>query len=223
LKFACFTDSCGKEGAVSQRQPDPRIHSRLRLFIDQGLELWYHFLDYRMGVRAALPALAGAGPGRRPDLWLVRTMAFQEQLGNIFAGYREVCCRCGYCCGIWPAPFSRLDCLLFGLSPNGRLVYPAPGFALIATRILKWATPRPWWWIWLGHKGPKPAGSRKACPFLTQQGCGLPLGARPALCLIFLCNTLINNLSWHDYRKYVSITGQYLCFLTRLVRAAALF
>lgn len=204
----------------AQRKPDPWIHSPLRSRVDQGLELWFHLFDWRAAAWAGPKAAATLKSWENRGLYLQKNLEFQEDLQEVFFPYRVLCFDCGYCCSIWPAPISRIDCLLYGLSQDSRLVFPSPGFGAIGLRILKWTTPRLLWRFLPGIKKRKAPGP-PPCGLLTVQGCSLPWGFRPTLCVTFLCATWINHMSWRDYRRYVGITLKYLHFLTRLVRAAA--
>ncbi len=74
------------------------------------------------------------------------------------------------------------------------------------------------------HKLPPDADFSRSCPFLSSQGCLLPIDSRPYNCVSFICDTIEDALSESETLRFYALEkqlrGLYLDFASRYPGAA---
>ncbi len=57
-------------------------------------------------------------------------------------------------------------------------------------------------------------GADHVCRSLSENGCIQPFGLMPAICTLYLCEILMDKMSWKDYWQYWRTSCKYLSYLT---------
>jgi len=208
------------------------IISKLRQLLYQHLLIWYMILRY--GAAKWLRRLAEAQPldlpGRRR--FLRRNLLLQERLLSVFAPYGHLCQECpSVCCHLRSVPhYEEVDSLTYLLFPDRMVKAPPWKFKHLLVGIAQLSLPG--FLLQLiqrlaggrrtsssANSGSRAGYSTPPCLALGQEGCLIPGGARPVLCLIYLCGRLLIEMSWRDYWRYFWLSCRYLTGLTVFLRA----
>ncbi len=195
---------------------------RLRLWGRRALATWLCMLRTwaeRCGAVAPSPGAANAGC----QGFLADNKRRQEELHRVFASYYRFCPACGSeCCREPEIPFSALDEVLYGLK-----AYPVLDRGEKKRGYLSCFQ-----WSYLGRKlkrftpagGPWPGQAERngirVCPALTDGGCSLPWGERPAVCVFCACPQILAEMDWPDFGRYAWANLKYLIHLSRALGKA---
>ncbi len=198
------------------------------LVVRRLLLIWYSLLHYwaSKGVKQMGSCLPLELSSRRE--FLLKNMELQEGLRQIFAPYYHLCGPECSCCQPQQIPYNAVDGVLYGI--NLDLVHMKTSCTL--TELL---TPIFWENVLLvkryctgfslgkpHYPGSEPSAAGTFCPALTETGCCLPWGRRPAFCVFFLCGWFIREMDWREYWCYIWISGRYFLHLTvSLIRVVA--
>lgn len=145
--------------------------------------------------------------------FLADNKRWQGELHRVFAPYYRFCPACGgECCREPEIPFSALDEVLYGFQ-----AYPVRdrgekkrGYLSCFQRS------------YLGRKLKRftSAGDQAecvgvpVCPALTDAGCSLPWGERPAVCVFCACPQILAEMDWPDFGRYAWANLKYLVHLS---------
>jgi hypothetical protein len=200
---------------------------KFRKIFYRVLMIWYLSLDYWAG--RWLPQLKGSKTdlaSRR--IFSERNKAWQEEMGQVFSHCHPICRDCRHCCMI-DLPLYQVDCVLYGFLPQPALMVPPLDFHGLAAEAFPWLTPAGLQQLRRSWRGQGQARNRQEkfvrrqnptpCWMWTQSGCKYPYGRRPTFCVLYLCDGLLLQMSWFDFRRYVWVSGKYLARLTRSMRA----
>jgi len=157
--------------------------------------------------------------------FLVKNFEIQERLRQVFAPVHHLCSPECSCCHHEVIPYGSIDGVLYGISPD--LVLQSPFMITELVTEIFWENVllvRSYFQrIFLGktdfsseEQDPQPQGG--FCPALTERGCGLPSGRRPAFCVFIICGRFIREMDWRQYWRYVWISGRYCLHLTVSLR-----
>ena len=197
---------------------------RLRLWGRRALATWLCVLRTWAERGGAVAPNPGEGAVGRQD-FLAENQRRQEELHRVFAPYYRFCPTCGSeCCREAEIPYSALDKVLYGLqASHGRDCGETKRGYLTCFQ-----------WSYLGRKlkrftpagGPGPGQAERTgirvCPALTDGGCSLPWGERPAVCVFCACPQILAAMDWPDFGRYAWANLKYLIHLSRALSKARL-
>jgi hypothetical protein len=209
------------------RHRPTKVEVQLRVLGRDGLRMGMHLLnglaEYYLG--------RGAANGVADLTWRRRFMAknalLQGELDRFFASYHHLCPACDGCCHHAHILYGPLDLLLYGFPPApspAATTFPFAGFLEELGHYMRHYLALPLRRVRGGQpEAGKPKVVRKdqASECLGDQGCQIPLGRRPALCMLFACARFLENMDGAAYRRYLRLGCTYLTHLSVALMAAA--
>jgi hypothetical protein len=206
----------------------PPFAFKLRKFFRTPLIIWHLSLDWYAGRLLSHPRYENILDFQSLEIFKKRNEKFQKEMAEVFKSYHDRCQRCQFCCRLFLLCFHELDCVLYGLNPwfNAPFMQPPTRFHEIVKKFLAWITPtvfvRKLNELLRGKKeSTEIVDGRCTCMMLGDHGCKFDYGQRPTICVLFLCDGLIGEMSWVDYRHYITASSKYLAFLTHSIKDVA--
>jgi hypothetical protein len=194
----------------------------LRLWVRRALATWLCLL--RTWAERSGSVAPNSGDEVRCQDFLAENRRRQEELHRVFAPYYRFCPACGSeCCREGEIPYSALDKVFYGLKASPvrdcgekQRDYLSCFRRSYLSRKLKRFTPA---------GGPWPGQAEcitigPICPGLTEDGCSLPWGERPAVCVFCACPQILTEMDWPDFGCYVWANLKYLIHLSRALGKA---
>ncbi len=194
---------------------------RLRLWGRRALATWLCVLRTwaerggPVGPDAPNPGAVGVGCQN----FLAYNKRRQEELHRVFAPYYRFCPACGSeCCREPEIPFSALDEVLYGLQSypvRDRREKPRGYLSCFQRAYLGRKLKR-----FTSVDDQAEGTGVPVCPALTDGGCSLPWGERPAVCVFCACPQILAEMDWPDFGRYAWANLKYLIHLSRALGQA---
>ena len=134
---------------------------------------------------------------------------YQEEISHLFAPFYQTCLPCKSSCCIHmetPPPVMVLDYLLFSKSEINSVHLSNINLNIIVNKVNK---------LLYRDSHIIKMNNHVRCPKLTNKGCSLPWGQRPAVCVILLCYNFCRLMTWQEYWRFMLKCTSYLFFLTK--------
>jgi hypothetical protein len=200
-----------------RRNPLTKVELYLRVFGRDVLRMCTLLLNSLAGKYfRAMPA-DGVRDLKSRKRFMQKNAELQGELGRFFASYHHLCPACDGCCYSAHIPYWPLDMILYGIPDRPGIEIMSPSFLLELGGLLHLYLTIPLKWVRIGipeaGKLELPQENRVS-ECLGVNGCKIPLGKRPAHCLLFACGLFLKNMDRSAYCRYLRLSLKNLFHLT---------
>ena len=210
------------ENILGKQAPKSKVAKWIRRFAYKSTLIRYQMMDYWQGNWAQEIAAGNLQEVASRNESLITNEKLQQEMSQIFLLYHHLCQRCQYCCHS-DLFIYRIDCILYGWKLNNPLMVPQ----INLTVIIKLITPGQLNKL-INQLFRRKADIKKLthseantlvpCSFLTDIGCKFAYGRRPTICVLYLCEYFMSEMSWRDFTRYIRLAHQYCRHLSRSAR-----